>query len=275
MAVDRTPVVGLLDHLAATALEEDYAQVAARRPRSGPTAAGRPGRPGRTALVALALFGMLVATAAVQTSRSAGQSVSSRQALVKQVNARKDQLEQRRALVQALQTQVATLQAVNLDATIRGRNAQADVGRVGVVSGRVATRGPGVQIRVDDARHATSAKQQVQAPDLQKLVNGLWVVGAEAISINGQRVTSLTSIRDAAGSPTVNYVSLRRPYVVSAIGNPATMGARLLDTSGGQTWLTLQSTFGLQFHVDTKDSMLLPGARRLTLRSAHVMPSSR
>jgi hypothetical protein len=32
--------------------------------------------------------------------------------------------------------------------------------------------------------------------------------------------------------------------------------------------VTLQSTFGLQFAVDTKDSMLLPAAKRVTLRVA-------
>ena len=67
---------------------------------------------------------------------------------------------------------------------------------------------------------------------------------------------------------TVNYTSLRAPYTISAIGNPKTMGAALLDTAGGQAWVTLQSTFGLQFAVDTKDSMLLPAAKRVTLRVA-------
>ena len=104
-----------------------------------------------------------------------------------------------------------------------------------MLSGARAARGPGIQIVVDDAPDATSFKQQVQAPDLQKLVNGLWQVGAEAIAINGQRLTSLSSIRDAGSAITVNYVSLRHPYTVSAIGDPKTMGARVLDTAGGQT----------------------------------------
>jgi uncharacterized protein YlxW (UPF0749 family) len=141
-----------------------------------------------------------------------------------------------------------------------------------VLSGARPARGPGIQVTVDDAPGAPSFKQKVQAPDLQKLVNGLWQVGAEAISINGQRLTSLSSIRDAGSAITVNYVSLRPPYTVSAIGNPKTIGARLLDTAGGQALLTLQSTFGLQFDVNTKDSMLLPAANRVTLRTAQPEP---
>jgi len=140
--------------------------------------------------------------------------------------------------------------------------------RLGGLTGAAPAKGPGVQVAVDDAPGAKSPKFQVQGQDLQKLANGLWAVGAEAVAVNGQRLTSLSAIRDAGSAITVNYVSLRPPYTVSAIGNPKQMGARLLDTPGGQTWATLQS-FGLKFAVTTKDQMLLPAARRITLRYAH------
>jgi uncharacterized protein YlxW (UPF0749 family) len=218
--------------------------------------------------VVLAVFGVLVATAALQTSRDADESASSRSSLIKQADEGKAQLAARRSTLRSLQREVSTQRSRNLAATARGRGVERRLTRLGVLSGSSATRGPGIQVRVDDAPDASSFKQQVQAPDLQKLVNGLWQVGAEGISINGQRLTSLSAIRDAAGSVTVNFTSLRAPYTISAIGNPKTMGAALLDTAGGQTWVTLQSTFGLQFAVDTKDSMLLPAAKRVTLRVA-------
>ena len=258
--------MGLLDHITATSLDADYAAAAQRRKEQDP--GGRPGRPGGVALVVLAVFGVLVATAGVQTARTAEESASSRSSLIKQANDGKAQLAARRSSLRALERQVATLRSRDLAATSQGRQVERQLTRLGVDSGSTATRGPGIQVTVDDAKGATDFKQQVQAPDLQKLVNGLWQVGAEGVSINGQRLTSLTSIRDAAGSVTVNYTSLRAPYTISAIGNPKTMGAALLDTAGGQAWVTLQSTFGLQFAVDTKDSMLLPAAKRVTLRVA-------
>ena len=258
--------MGLLDHITATSLDADYAAAAQRRKEQDP--GGRPGRPGGVALVVLAVFGVLVATAGVQTARTAEESASSRSSLIKQANDGKAQLAARRSSLRALERQVATLRSRDLAATSQGRQVERQLTRLGVDSGSTATRGPGIQVTVDDAKGATDFKQQVQAPDLQKLVNGLWQVGAEGVAINGQRLTSLTSIRDAAGSVTVNYTSLRAPYTISAIGNPKTMGAALLDTAGGQAWVTLQSTFGLQFAVDTKDSMLLPAAKRVTLRVA-------
>ncbi len=259
-------VMGLLNYITATSLDEDYAHVSERRAATGPP---RRRRFGRVGLVVLAVFGVLVATAALQTSRTADESASSRESLVKQADAGRAELQQRRTRLASLQKQLTTLRTTNLEATAAGRALQARLVTLGLNTGSLSTQGPGIEVRVDDAPGATTYEKTVQAPDVQKLVNGLWQVGAEAVSINGQRLTSLSAIREAAGSITVNYVSLKRPYTILAVGNPKTMGAALLDTAGGQTWGTLQS-FGLLFDVNTKDSMLLPAAKRTALRSAHV-----
>ena len=280
----RPPVhMGLLDYVAATSLDADYATVAARRADAGPDgpSAGSSGgggrgrrRGGRLTLAVLAVFGVLVATAAVQTSRDADQAAVSRESLVKRADAGKAALSRRRAQVRSLQSQIARLEASSLDATTQGRAVAQQLERLGVLTGSLATTGPGIAVRVDDAPGATSPEQQVQSQDLQKLVNALWAVGAEAIAINGQRLTSLSPIRDAAGSVTVNFRSLSRPYTVSAIGSSQKMGARLLDTAGGRAWVTLQSNFGLRFTIDIKDSMDLPPATRLVLRHARELGSA-
>jgi uncharacterized protein YlxW (UPF0749 family) len=257
-------VMGLLNYITATSLDEDYAYVSQQRQRA--TTAKR--RPRSVGMVVLAVFGVLVATAALQTARDAEQSATSRKSLVSQVNARADQLDRQRAAARSLRGEIVALRESDLDATTEGRSVQSRLDRLGVLTGGAPARGPGIQVVVDDAPGARSPKFQVQGQDLQKLANALWTVGAEAVAINGQRLTSLSAIRDAGSAITVNYVSLRRPYTVSAIGNQKTMGADLLDTSGGQTWATLQS-FGLKFDVNTEDTMLLPAAKRITLRYAH------
>jgi uncharacterized protein YlxW (UPF0749 family) len=263
--------MGLLDYIAATSLDADYAAVAARRAAGGGAGSPGAGRRGRLTLAVLAVFGVLVATAAVQTSRNADQSAVSRETLVKRADAGKAALNRRRALVRSLQSEIASLEASSLDATTQGRAVALQLERLGVLTGSEATTGPGIQVRVDDAPGATSPERQVQSQDLQKLVNALWTVGAEAISINGQRLTSLSPIRDAAGSVTVNFRSISRPYTISAVGSSQELGARLLDTAGGRAWVTLQSNFGLQFNIDIKDSMQLPPATRLGLRHARVL----
>jgi len=258
-------VMGLLNYLTATSLDEDYAHVSKQRAAAGV----RPKKsPGTVGLVVLAVFGVLVATAAVQTSRNADESASSRASLVKQVNDRKAELRAKRARAAGLTAEVAALEDSNLDATTQGRAVRSRLDRLGVIGGGVPVKGPGIRVVVDDAPGATQDKQQVLDQDLQKLVNSLWLVGAEAISINGQRVTNLTAIREGGSAITVNFVSMRRPYTVSAIGNKNQMAAKLLDTEGGRTWLTLRASFGLKFDVTSEDSMTLPAARPFSLRYA-------
>lgn len=249
--------MGLLNYITATSLDEDYAHVSKRR---GTGDKPRRTSPGTVGLLVLALFGALVATAAVQTSRNADVSASSRESLVRQVNARKAQVTAQRATIAGLTRQVNALQDNNLAATTQGRAVQARLRRLGVLTGSVPAKGPGIRVVVDDAPGATEDNQQVLDQDLQKLVNALWLVGAEAISINGHRVTNLTAIRQAGSAITVNFISLRRPYTISAIGNENQMGAKLLDTEGGKTWLTLRASFGLQFDVNSEDSMTLPAS---------------
>jgi len=263
--------VGLLDYITATSVDQDYEHVSRRRAEAGAGAGGRTrptGRPGRAALVVLLAFGLLVTTAGVQTARNAEETASSRATLVGQATARKATLTRQLREAASLRAEVSSAQARDLRATREGRAVQARLDRLGTLAGTSAVRGPGVRVVVDDAPDATGYQQQVQAADLVRLVNALWQIGAEAITVNRHRLTSLSAIRDAASAITVGFSSLRRPYVVSAVGNPDTMAADLLDSPGGQAWVTLQSTFGLQFRVDTEDSMSLPAATAPTLRSA-------
>jgi uncharacterized protein YlxW (UPF0749 family) len=219
-------------------------------------------------MLVLALFGVLVATAGVQTARNADESASSRQALVGQVNARKAELATQRASVTSLTRSVAALQDSNLDATTQGRAVRARLDRLGVQTGAVAASGPGIRVVVDDAPGATEDNQLVLDQDLQKLVNSLWLIGAEAISVNGQRLTNLSAIREAGGAITVNFKSLGGPYTVSAIGNKNQMAAQLLEPPGGRPWLALRPGFGLPCDVNSDASSTLPASSRTTLLHA-------
>jgi uncharacterized protein YlxW (UPF0749 family) len=261
--------MGLLNYITATSLDEDYAEVA--KAGGGPTTK----RPKLLAMVVLGVFGALVAIAAIQTAREAPVSASSHNSLVKQVNEHKAGLVARRAQIARLSHQVTTEQQQYLHASAAGRTLQGKLDRLGSWSGASPVHGPGVRAVVNDAPNATSVKQEVQDVDLQKLVNGLWESGAEAISINGERLTSLSAIREAGGAITVNFTSLHRPYRVSAIGNPNQLATRFIDTEDGQTWLDLQQLFGLRFNINSEGAMTLPAVSRLHLRYAHLTRGSR
>lgn len=267
----RTPLpdqvtMGLLAYLNAHALDEDYAHAAERREGS---ADDRPRRPiGLAGALVLALFAVLALTAAVQTSQDSVSQERERSALIGQVKARKAALDTDRRTVARLQAENDRLETSLLHNSTSAGGVLAQLTLLGTRSGTAAVHGPGVEIVADDAVDAQSDRDKVLDSDLQKLVNGLWAAGAEAISINGLRLTNLSAIRNAGSAITVNFTKLSRPYRILAIGNPRTLPSRFADTTSGQTWLDLQRQVGLRFSMRTQDSLRLPAADVPDLRHA-------
>lgn len=265
--------MGLLTYLNAHALDEDYADASRRRRESGVSGAGTgPGagrRIGRYGAAALAVFAVLAVTAGAQTARNSATDARERQELVEQIAQRKDALADDRTRIDALRAANDRLESDRL------RNDNTTTGifnRLRLLemrNGNVAVRGPGVRVVVDDAEGASEDERlRVLDTDLQHLANGLWEAGAEAIAINGERLTNTSAIRHAGRVITVNFRSLSHPYTVEAIGNPDTLPARFAETTSGRTWLDLQREIGLSFSMRTVRSMLLPGAPVRELRFA-------
>lgn len=261
--------MGLLPYLNAHALDEDYADAAARR--TGDRGSDRPTRQrfGRRSAVVLAVFAVLAMTAAVQTSQDSASEERERRALISQVKERRTAVADQRRTIETLATENRRLEN---DLLRSGSAASAVLGSRDLLRLRAGTSvatGPGVEVVADDAEDAQSDRNTVLDSDLQKLVNGLWRAGAEAISINGERLTVLSAIRHAGSAITVNYTSLSRPYRILAIGNPETLPGRFADTTSGQAWLDLQGEVGLKFSMVTRSSLRLPAADLPQLR--HVV----
>jgi uncharacterized protein YlxW (UPF0749 family) len=262
-----------LNYLTAHSLDDDYAHVA-----QSTAAAGEPAgddeasrrRPGPATWVALALFGLLVATAAVQAAREEPVQRRSQESLVSQVNDRRAELAETRDQLAALRGTVDRAQRDALAASAAGRELRDRLQLLGVATGTAAASGPGVQVVVDDSPGEGDDKQVVLDTDLQILVNGLWNSGAEAIAINGQRLTNLSSIRVAGEAVTVNLRSLSRPYTVTALGDPDQLAARFLDSEGGTWWLNLEAVYQLRFDMTTEEELTVPGAPPFALRHARV-----
>jgi len=260
--------MGLLPYLTAHALDDDYAEVAGRREGGTPARSRR--QVGAAGAVALAVFAVLAVTAAAQTSQNSVSQERERQALIGQVKAQKAAVEADRRTVARLQAQTKRLDSELVANTHDSKGVLAERSLLSLRSGTSAVHGPGVEIVVDDAKGADSDRSRVLDIDLQKLVNGLWRAGAEAISINGERLTSLSAIRHAGSAITVNYTDLTRPYRILAIGDTKTLPSLFADSSSGQAWLDLQQQVGLRFAMSTHNVLRLPAADVPTLRYAEA-----
>lgn len=269
--------MGLLTYLSTHALDEDYAFVSRRRQErrsaegdDAHQARGEPARRrvGPVGAVVMAVFAVLVVTAGAQTSRNSVNDERERQELVSQVNAARAGTAADRTRLVSLRAEVARLRAQQLRGDDSAGGLLARIQLLGAEAGTIAVRGPGLRVVADDAPGADSARNQVLDTDLQKLVNGLWEAGAEAIAIDGQRLTNLSTIRLAGGAITVNSRSLRRPYVLTVIGDKDTLPARFAETTSGQAWLDLQTQVGLRLSLTPVSQVRLPAAE-VSLRYAN------
>ncbi|GAB3664570.1 DUF881 domain-containing protein [Nocardioides korecus] len=272
---------GLLEYLSSHAVDEDYAFVSSRRAERAPQdPAGQERRPGRDrsrrigpwGAVAVAAFVALLVVAGLQTQRGSTDDRAERRQLARQVAAARAQLASDRARVAALRQETAQIQRDQLSSDSSSAGLRRTLTRLRTLTGTVAVTGPGVVVVADNAPGATSSRNEVLDSDLQKLVNGFWEAGAEAIAVDGQRLTTLCTIRLAGGAITVNAHSLRRPYVVTVVGDRNTLPARFAETSSGQAWLDLQRQVGLRLTITAQDRVSLPGLA-VSLRYARQAPA--
>ncbi len=127
-------------------------------------------------------------------------------------------------------------------------------------AGVVALQGPGVSITIDDSkRPAKMGENQnlylIHDDDILKVINELWAAGAEAISINDQRLIASSEIRCAGPTLSVNNTRYSPPYEVKALGEPSTL-ENALRMRGGVVE-TLQF-WGIQITIKKQDNIMVP-----------------
>jgi uncharacterized protein YlxW (UPF0749 family) len=110
--------------------------------------------------------------------------------------------------------------------------------------------------------------------DVQTAVNGLWQAGAEAIAINGRRLTATTAIRTAGSAILVDFKPLVPPYRIEAIGDPAGLVTAYDATRSARDLAALAETYSLQLAVAAADELALPAATAILPTRATVPVTS-
>lgn len=266
--------VTLLESISADAFDPAYTEAAGHRSAGPP-----PRRPTalRTAeiMIPIMVLGLLLATALAQTRRSVPDLAKERRALALRIEERTARTDALLKEVELLRSQVAAAQTSGLSISDAGREKARELSRLELAAGAVPVTGPGLRVVVDDGTtsagdQAQDGSERVLDTDLQRLVNGLWAAGAEAVSINGQRVIGTTAIRSAGLAITVGFRPVGRPYTVEAVGDPDEIEAKFVDGPGGRWFRTLQDNYGIVFRVSGERSLRIPAAGGLDVRYARV-----
>jgi uncharacterized protein YlxW (UPF0749 family) len=270
----------LLTEVMERPLDPGYAAAAARRAERGDTS--RPAARSPLTLLTLVVVGVLLASAALQARGQTTAAKSERAQLVQEIqklDGAAARLQQSNA---KLQEQIEVERAQRLQQQAQGGLAQ-QVSRLGIATGALAVVGPGLVLQVNDAESVSDTsgvsdpRDDAQADDgrvldqdLQLLVNGLWSAGAEAVAVNGQRLSALSAIRSAGLAILVDYRPLSPPYRISAIGDPDTLRARFSNGAGGRDLQYLKDNFGIRASITSSKRLSLPASSGLDVR--HAVP---
>ena len=110
--------------------------------------------------------------------------------------------------------------------------AQKEMDELKARAGETELEGKGIIFTLDDSKQAVKTGENknlyiIHDEDLLRVVNELRSAGAEAISLNGQRLIGSSEIRCVGPTVLVNERRLAAPFVISAIGNPQTLESSL------------------------------------------------
>ncbi|GAA3822022.1 DUF881 domain-containing protein [Cellulomonas soli] len=255
-------------------LDPGYQLVADRR-RAGEAPPRR--WAGSAVLTVLALLlGLGVTAATVALRRPAADVAATRQLLEEQITARTDEATALGQQVTGLSSEISALQTQALAS--EDPELLAALNRDAVAAGTVAVTGAGLRIVLTDAPTADPDTQdpdeRVQDFDLQVLANALWASGAEAVAINGERLTATSAIRSAGDAVYVDLVPLVSPYTVEAIGDPVGLQTGLAQSSAGSHLASLRSMYRIGVQLQSVQDLELPGTGQVTLRYATVPPDT-
>ena len=135
-------------------------------------------------------------------------------------------------------------------------------------------QGPGVIVTLDDSKLPGKPGENqnlylIHDDDLLKVINELKAAGAEALSVNEQRLIATSEIRCAGPTVSVNNQRSSPPYVIKAIGDPKTLDAALKMRGGVVETLKF---WGIQVNINVVDSSLEVPAYKGTFRYEHAKP---
>jgi uncharacterized protein YlxW (UPF0749 family) len=265
-------------------LDAGYAAAAKRREvHQPPSSAARWARSVST-MVVLILIGAIMATAYREEVAKAPDAAEARAGLIDDVKRRSAAADDLQREADELREQVTRDREAALADTAAGQQTARDLMNLEMVTGLGPVSGPGVVVTVGDGPPPEDPVTgeptgepdlaRVQDRDLQELVNALWRAGAEAVAVDGQRLTPTSTIRLAGEAVLVDLRPVTSPYSIEAIGDPDTIGDRFSGYGVARRFRSYIQKYGMSFKVGKNDSLDLPAAADSSLFYAYQRGAS-
>ena len=144
----------------------------------------------------------------------------------------KEKSESQYKVLEAVETELEKTRQEATKENSRGTELEEELSKANRLLGLTEIAGSGVVVTLADNNEVKASEIEVDDSinyylihdvDIWSVVNELYNAGAEAISINGQRIVGTTAITCSGTVITINGVKLSSPFKISAIGNPETL----------------------------------------------------
>lgn len=181
----------------------------------------------------------------------------------------------------ALTEQLATLQEeVNALTKAQGSDpvGTQDQAAASAAAGLTAVSGPAVSVTLTDAPLTVKPVGidadllVVHQQDIQSVVNALWSGGAEAMTIQGLRVTARTGIKCVGNTVVLQGIPFAPPYVITAIGDVRRLQAALASSPDVLIYKQYVDRYKLGYAERVLTSVTMPAYKgSIDLEYAKVM----
>ena len=177
---------------------------------------------------------------------------------LKKVRAEKEELLKE---ISSLESKINEIEESAAKEDVLIRNIMSELDKYKMASGLKAVKGPGVVITIDDPPAEDDFTQEFSVimynyDLLLSLINKLNDAGAEAISINEQRIIATTEISLAGNNVNINSIPTAPPFEIKAIGNPDTLDSTVNIRFG--IIEQMKKSFKLQITVQKEDEIVIP-----------------
>ena len=220
------------------------------------------GSPRIAVAVGAALLGFLAVLAATQPPRASREL--RRLELADLIQAEDRRVRTLRAEVRTLREELSSIQRDAATVGAEAGSIQDQARALGRVAGTHGAAGPGITVTLDDSSSARSPTGDpndlvVHERDIQTVVNALWGAGAEAVAIDGERLSSSSAVRCAGNTLLLHGTVHSPPYFVGAVGDPRALEAGLDRQPGMERLRANVEAFGLGFDIEA-GSVSMAGA---------------
>ena len=171
---------------------------------------------------------------------------------------RRDRIEQRREDAGHLRSDIDRLSAAVKNPALEDLRSRAKA--LEEPTGLTALEGPGIRVTLEDAPQTLDPPDGenpnflvVHQQDIQAYVNALWAGGADAVTLQGQRLISTTGIKCVGPTVVLDGVPYSPPYVIEAIGDAQAMNTAINTSSATITYAQYANDPRYQLGLDIVD----------------------